>query len=251
MSKIIQFSFLILLGASFISAQGKNPNEAKRQTSETSAQQKTKSSDDTSRDAEKEKAAVAETERIIAEIVNASYPELRGSKISVKTFHSRSDYFRARFSFARFLTFRRLHFIIFVNPLVFEKNTPAEGIRAIIAHELAHAAYYRRHNRFELFGLINLESKSFTARFERGADLQAIKRGYGAGLKQYREWLYRNVPAEKISAKKRDYFSPEEIELILAATKDNPKLLNFWIKNVPRNYAEIESAIKKQTAIEK
>lgn len=245
MSKIIRFIFLILLCALFAFAQGKNPTETNRQTGEVSAQQKTKSVDGEKRDTEK--AAVAETTRLIAEIVDASFPELHGAKFSVKIFHSRSDYFRSRFSFGRFFTFRKLHFIIFVNPLVFERNAPIQGIRAIIALELAHTAYYKRHNRFELFGLIGLKSKSFT-RFERGADLQAIKHGYGAGLKQYREWLYQNIPAEKISAKKRDYFSPAEIELILEVLKDNPKLIDFLIKRVPRNQVEIQVVIDKKTA---
>ena len=188
-----------------------------------------------------EKSAVAETKNIVAEIVEISYPELKSANISVKTFHSSSDYFRSQFSFSRFLTFRRLQFIIFVNPQVFERNAPIEGIRAIIAHELAHVVYYRRHNRFELLGLVGLESKSFIQRFERGADLQAIKRGYGAGLIEYRQWLYQNIPAEKIAAKKRDYFSPEEIDLILQAIEKKPGLIDFWIKNVPRNLKEIPS----------
>ena len=198
-----------------------------------------------------EKSAVAETTRIVAEVVKNSYPELQNAQISVKTFDSDSDYFRSRFSFSRFLTFRKLHYIIFVNPRIFEGNALENGIRAIIAHELAHAAYYKRHNRFELLGLINLQSKSFTARFERGADLQAIKRGFGAGLKDYRVWLYRNIPAAKIAAKKRDYFSLEEIELILDAAKEKPDLIDYWIKNVPRDLAAIESAIKIRTPDEK
>ena len=193
-----------------------------------------------------EKSAVAETKKIVAEVVKDSYPELQDAQISVKIFHSRSDYFRSRFSFSRFLTFRRLHFLLQINPQIFEKNAPESGIRAIIAHELAHAAYYRRHNRFELLGLVNLQSKSFTAKFERGADLQAIKRGYGAGLKDYREWLYRNIPAQKIAAKKRDYFSPEEIDLIVEAIKEKPELIDYWIKNVPRNFDEIQSAVKNK-----
>ncbi len=194
-----------------------------------------------------DKSAAAETKQIVAEIVKNSYPELADAQISVKIFHSRSDYFRSRFSFSRFLTLRRLHFLLQINPQVFEKNAPENGIRAIIAHELAHAAYYRRHNRFQLLGLINLESKSFTARFERGADLQTIKRGYGAGLKDYRKWLYDNIPAAKIAAKKRDYFSPEEIDLILEAIKKKPDLIDYWIKNVPRNLAEVQSSINSQT----
>ena len=193
------------------------------------------------------KTAVAETTRIVAEIVKDSFPELRQVRIFVKTFDSSADYFRSRFSLARFLTFRELHYIIFVNPQVFEKNAPAAAIRAIIAHELAHAAYYRRHNRFELLGMIGLETKSFAARFERGADLQAIKRGYGAGLKNYREWLYQNIPAHEIAAKKRNYFAPDEIDLILDAMKEKPEIIDYWIKRVPRDSAQIEADVKSQT----
>lgn len=207
---------------------------------------KTTSPKSSASDDDKEKKAVAKTTRIVAEIVENSYPELQNARITVKTFRSRSDYFRSRFSLARFLTFRKLHFIIFVNPQVFEKNAPPEGVRAIIAHELAHAAYYRRHNRFELFGLISLKSKSYAARFERGADLQAIKRGYGAGLIEYREWLYQNIPVRNVAAKKRDYFSPAEIDLITEAIKEKPDTIDYWIKNVPRSLSEIQSSIKRR-----
>ena len=198
-----------------------------------------------------EKISIAETMRIVTKIVEKSYPELRDAQISVKTFESRSDYFRSSFSVSRFLSFRKLHYTIFVAPRVFEKKAPPTGIRAIIAHELAHTAYYRRQNRFELFGLVALRSNSFTARIERGADLQAIKSGYGAGLRNYREWLYQNIPAEQIARKKRDYFSPEEIELIVEAVKEKPDLIDFWMKNVPRNSAEIESPIKSRKFNEK
>lgn len=193
------------------------------------------------RDQEKA-AAIAETTRIVSEIIKDSFPELAGARISVRTFRSSSDYFRSRFSFSRFLTFRRLHYVVFVNPQVFARNAPEDGIRAIIAHELAHAAYYRRHNRFELLGLVGLLSNSFTARFERGADLLAIRRGYGAGLKDYRRWLYRNIPPKNLVAKKRDYFSPEEIDLILQATDEKPELFEFWRKNIPRDAAEINAS---------
>lgn len=235
--------FLFLLLAAPLQFAGAQPAAMATQTDKT-AKQSVRSDDG-------EKAAVAETSCIVAEIVKKSFPELREARISVKTFHSTSDYFRSRFSFSRFLTFRRLHYIVFVNPQIFEKDAPPGAIRAIVAHELAHTAYYRRHNRFELFGLVALESKSFVARFERAADLQAIKRGYGAGLKKYREWLYRNIPATKITHKKRDYFSPEEIDLILTAIKEQPDLIDFWIKNVPRDLREIESSIKNQPLTEK
>jgi len=187
---------------------------------------------------------IEKTKLIVDEIIKTSFPELNDASIKIKTFKSQADYFRARFTFTRFLTFRKIHYLIFVNPQVFEKNAPMNGIRAIIAHELSHIAYYRRHNRFELLGLISLQSKTFTARFERGADLQAIKRGYGAGLQEYREWLYQNIPPKSLIAKKRDYFSPEEIELITDSIREKPSLIDYWIKNVPRNLNEIQSTVQ-------
>ena len=239
MKFIAQTLCLILCGAAvqFARAQSNFPTRTN----------KTTALPNNVRAAESARKAVSETAKIVAEIVEKSFPELRGAAISVETFDSSSDYFQSRFSFSRFLTFRRFRYVIFVNPQVFEKNAPIEGVRAIVAHELAHVAYYRRHNRFELFGLAGLQLQSFAVRFERGADLQAIKRGYGAGLKRYREWLYEHIPHEKIAVKKRDYFSPAEIDLMLDARQEKPGLIDYWIKNVPRNGQEIESSVKSFT----
>ena len=91
---------------------------------------------------------------------------------------------------------------------------PEEGKRAIIAHELAHVAYYANGNRLRLFGLIRLASKGFRQRFEKRADVQALQRGYAQGLKQYRIWLYQHVSAAALKEKRRDYLTPEEIDAI-------------------------------------
>ncbi len=70
--------------------------------------------------------------------------------------------------------------------------------------------------------------------------MEAIKRGYGEGLSEYRKWLYQNIPAKDLKAKKRDYFSPEEIMLILDILKDKPDIIDVWRKDVPRNLNEIK-----------
>ena len=72
----------------------------------------------------------------------------------------------------------------------------------------------------------------------------AIARGYGEGLIKYREWLYKNISAKALIAKKRDYFTPEEIEILLVETKKNPNFINGLKKNVPKNADEIK---KRQT----
>ncbi len=187
--------------------------------------------------------AIERTRSMVEEIRARSFPELRNAEIKIKTFDSSSDYFRSRFGWPQFF-FGRMRCILLVNPDVFGRNAPEEAIRAIIAHELAHALYYKKGNRLRLFGLIRLISRDFTAGFERAADLQAISRGYGEGLKQYRSWLYRNVPQEKLGEKKRNYFSPEEIDAIISATERRPELMREWLRRAPRNLSQIEEQAK-------
>lgn len=180
------------------------------------------------------------TQTIVNEIIEKSYPELKTAKIEIKTFESESNYFKSQFSVSRFLTFRNISYVIFVNAEVFRRNAPDDGIRAILAHELAHILYYQRKNRFQLLGLTALADKSFTAKFERRADLEAIARGYAEGLKSYRKWLYQNIPPKNVEAKKRNYFSPVEIDSMLLLLKEKPEMINFWRKRVPRNLNDIK-----------
>ena len=91
-----------------------------------------------------------------------------------------------------------------------------------------------------LVSLVLLLSAPFAARFERAADLEAIWLGYGPGLESYRVWLYRNVPPSRMEEKRRDYFSPEEIEAILRAAQQNPQIMGVFSACVPRGLKEVE-----------
>lgn len=188
-----------------------------------------------SQNSEKE-IAVEKTKKYLSAIVGNSFPELENEKIKVETFKSESDFFKARFSFTRFLTFQNINYIIFVNPKIYRSEVSEEAIIAILAHELAHALYYKEKNRFQLLGLVSLADKNFTAKFERKADLQAIKKGYGEGLIKYREWLYKQISEKALAEKKHNYFTPEEIKAIMK----KPAKIDFWMKNVPRSLGEIE-----------
>jgi Zn-dependent protease with chaperone function len=182
--------------------------------------------------------AVNRTRMLIDKVIASSYPELEGSDIRVKVFRSRSDYFKARFGYPQYF-FTRMRYLVFVNLRVFEMQAPEAGVRAIIAHELAHLVYFKSRNRVQLVGLVRLTSKRFTARFERWADLKAISLGYGEGLKGYRQWLYTNVPASKLDDKHRNYFSPDEIDAILSKARTRPELFEYWLKHVPLNMDQI------------
>jgi hypothetical protein len=183
--------------------------------------------------------AIKRTQLIVEEVVKASYPELKNADIQLQVFHSESDYFRTSFSFGHFLGAKKMRYLIKVNPRIFELNAPEEAVRAIIAHELGHAFDFHSKKRICLLGLVRLSSKGYTAGFERQTDLQAISRGYGDGLKAYRVWLYQNIPAKKLAEKRRNYFSPEEIDLIELKRRQKPELVQYWLKHTPRNLQEI------------
>jgi hypothetical protein len=190
--------------------------------------------------ADAQRTAIERTRLLIEEIRAASFPELKDAIIKVELLRSDADFFRTRFSLPHFFMGRRMRFLLKVNPRVFELGAPDTAVRAIIAHELAHVVYYQR-KRLCLLGLTRLASKKFTARFERWTDLQAISRGYGEGLQEYRRWLYQHVPARKLREKQRNYFSPEEIAAIQAGLQRRAELLAHWLKKVPLSLMEIEA----------
>lgn len=154
-------------------------------------------------------------EEAVERVRAASFAELAGKDIRIRQLNSKSDYLQARFDVSRFLTGRRMRYLIFINPRLDRQALSAAAVNAIIAHELAHVAHYAKGSRFRLFGLAGLISAGRRSRFERRADREAIRRGHGAGLKEFRQWLYVNVPASALKGKRRDYLSPEEIDAMM------------------------------------
>jgi hypothetical protein len=189
--------------------------------------------------------AVNRTQALLQGVRTASYPDLTRVDIRVRTFQSNSDYFRTRFDISRYLSLRRMRFYVEVNPLVFDRGAPEQGVRAIIAHELEHVLYFSKRPRIRMLSIAGLASSDFTARFERRADLRAIGRGYGSGLILYRQWLYGNITDSALKEKRRDYFSPEEIAAIQLIIQKRPEALRGWLRHVPLNIEDI----KKQSPV--
>jgi len=157
----------------------------------------------------------------------------------VRSFKSASDFFRARPRIPDFFVKKDLRYVILVNPRAYELEVPEDGVEAILAHELSHVVYLKKRNRLRHLALLRLLSGSFVRDFERRTDLEAISRGYGEGLKVYRDWLYQHIPQENLAEKRRDYLSSEEIDAILLRVRQCPQLLNSWLKKPPRNLQEV------------
>jgi hypothetical protein len=179
--------------------------------------------------------------QLMNSVRDASFPELKGVDIGIRDLTSDYVFLEARFTMTSYFSRGRLEYMLYYNEEAVRRGVPPEGLRAIVAHELAHIDFFRNQSRMGLAGLIRLLSPSFNMRFERKADLRAIALGYGSGLQAYRAWLYRNVPPARMDEKKRDYFSPDEIAEILRLEKANPQFMGDLERCVPRNYAEIEA----------
>jgi hypothetical protein len=185
-------------------------------------------------------AAMNEIAALLASVRVASFPQLKDVDIALEPMNSDYIYFESQFTLSSLLFSRQLHYRLLYNPAVFARQAPRDGLRAILAHELAHIDYFHRQSRMGLVSLVRLLSTRFASRFERGADLRAIGLGYGPGLESYRGWLYRNVPPSRMEEKRRDYFSPEEIEAILQAVQQDPAIGSALSTCVPRSLGAIE-----------
>jgi len=135
-----------------------------------------------------------------------------------------------------------MRYFVDVNPALFREQAPSDGVCAILAHELAHVVSLSRGSRIRRLGLVRLLSKRQTTKFERRADLDAIHRGYGDGLKNYRTWVYVHIPPNKLPEKRRNYFSPEEIAAIDKKLLEQPDLFAYWCEHVPMNLRVIEGS---------
>jgi hypothetical protein len=57
-------------------------------------------------------------------------------------------------------------------------------------------------------------------------------------------WVYAHVPTNKLPAKLRNYFSPDEISDIQMKLQDHPDLFVYWTKHVPENLKQIEKSLR-------
>jgi integrase len=185
--------------------------------------------------------------RLIERVRAESFPQLKGAEIELHSLSSDYVYLEARFTLPSFFA-PLLRYELLFNPAALARHIPDDALQAIVAHKLSHIDYYQSHSRMGLLALVQILSAKYNARFERTADLESIRLGYGPGLASFRAWLYLNVPADRMEEKKRDYFSPSEIEAILAAMHSNPEIMRTFSKCVPRDLAAIAWEVNNPAA---
>jgi len=88
-----------------------------------------------------------------------------------------------------------------------------ESIEAILVHEFEHIKDYDSMSSVKIgeMGSKYALSKKFRSKYERQTDVKALRKGLGAGLIGYRNWIYEKLSPKQLLLKKRYYLTPEEI----------------------------------------
>ncbi len=183
-----------------------------------------------------------QVEALIASIVDTSFPELSGVRITLAPLSSPSVYFASQPHAGSWLSpFAKTRYLIRVNPRVYDADPsvpplPLQAAEAILAHELAHTLGYVEGGSAGILraGLEQLSLRSLI-RSERRTDLVAVSRGYADGLVAYRRWIYPTLNAEQEERKRAIYLSPEEIHAIVVLLEQDPDRLDGWLSDPPRS----------------
>jgi hypothetical protein len=144
--------------------------------------------------------------------------ELRDVEVGLAPLPSETDFFNAGVDLTTAdLPGLERRYIIRANSAIFSGDEPPIGATtAIVAHELEHVLDYTAMSGDELVDFALEYSEGDISQYERQTDEAVMVRGCATGLKAYREWLYEQLDAEAEAAKRRDYYTPDEIDAWVA-----------------------------------
>ncbi len=160
---------------------------------------------------------------------DAAWPELAGYTLAVESYTDLA-YFRALVSPDTLGEDdpRARTYLIQYDPIVLSDPPAASALAAVLVHELGHVHDYVAMTPEELldFGLWYATEDAMTSDtlrdYERATDEAALTRGCADGLSAMRTWIYDHSTEEVEAEKRRNYYSPEEIQAWVAANGECP-----------------------------
>lgn len=146
-------------------------------------------------------------------VIRYYFSTLKKTSIDFELLTSHSDFFNASVDYKTIENDPlERRYLIKVNHALFTNNAPGLGVAAILVHEIKHILDYTTYAMDDFIGFGLWYATSDVRDYERATDEFALSVGCATGLKQYRQWLYEHVPASALLEKKRNYYTPEEID---------------------------------------
>lgn len=160
---------------------------------------------------------VADVEALL-EVARSAYVSLDGVAINLFALSSSSVFFQANLDITTIEEppLERSYSLQY-NPALFDDPPSRAAVGAILVHELKHILDYTEMSAEELVDFTVWYLSEDVSEYERATDEYALEAGCGEGLIAYREWLYDHIPPDAIASKRRDYYTPEEIEAWMEA----------------------------------
>jgi len=178
---------------------------------------------------------------ILDELIESSFPELKGIRYVLYRFKSKTIRFRSNFRLPS-LFFGKRVYRIGVNRSVLNDPPPPLALRAVLAHELAHTLYYHQRSRGQVLKVTKIFfNKDAQIDFELATDLEAARRGFAPGLAAYRNWVQPRLPKDKSAGYGSKYYEAEDFALIGRIAKTRPDVLLAWQSDPPRNAEELRA----------
>lgn len=144
--------------------------------------------------------------------------ELHDVDVSIKEFRSKNYFLQARPEIKTlFNKSKKRRYFIMLNPNLYECSPSLLALEGILIHEFQHIVDYKQASlgKFIRFTKNYVLNKKFHANYEQETDMQAIARGAGEGLIEYREWIYLRLSAKNLKKKIEMYLSPLEIKAVM------------------------------------
>ena len=156
---------------------------------------------------------IQSTQIIVDQLIKTSFPELAQANITVKGISS-NRVFLATDIIPSSLFQEQRQYVLYLNPHLEQQPMSEFALTGILAHELTHFTDYTKMSVADLaIFLTKIKTSSeFNASYERATDLQSFERGYAAGIKEFRLWLYQQISDEAKRLKMRNYYTPVEID---------------------------------------
>ena len=164
--------------------------------------------------------------RLVCEVLDDIFPELQKMKIVIRPLKMGSTFFATLPAPVNLVKKRNKRYLFLFNPLVLNKkglNTLDNGLKGIIAHELAHIVRYFHGSRKDFFDLrfiyrnielrIEHEYKTEYLAIERSLKTKENDKFYYIReLIKFRNWLYSQLSEQELITKREVYPTPEELK---------------------------------------
>lgn len=157
---------------------------------------------------------------LVEHLIQRSFPELRQAwalgRIRFSSFDYPGYFLRVRIDSGTFNSKAR-NYRIELNPHLFDSPPSIGALEGILAHELVHLTHLENAS---IFGLAQtgLELVVCPNHRERSVDLEAFRRGYALGIRDFRVWMFDQLSPRQLKTKQRRYFTPAEIDAWIQAS---------------------------------